>query len=132
MDRPDERTRIASRRLQHFAVLSLAGLITLQLPLPWALVTLVVAVLAVVIGLRALSAARKAGMRSLVTVVVSAGVGFAAIIAVSFVSVVALWPLQLDLQECQRSALTISAEHACQAAFEQGVTDRLEHLLGSD
>ncbi len=129
MQRPDERTQVASRRIRHFAVLSLAALVTLQLPLPWGLVTLLFATLAVVIGVRALVAARKAGMRSLVTVAVSAGVGFTALLVVSLLTVVALWPLQLELQECQRGALTISAKHACQADFEQGVQDRLQEML---
>ncbi|MCV2395464.1 hypothetical protein OEB99_14195 [Actinotalea sp. M2MS4P-6] len=131
MDGPDEHVVVASRRIQHFAVLALAGLVTVQLPLPWAFAAPAFSIVAVVVGVRAVAAARKARMRGLVMVAVSTGIGLAAVIVMSFASVVALWPLQLELQECERGALTISAEHQCRADFQQGVEERLTELLGS-
>ena len=94
-------------------------------------IVVALAVVAVVLGVRALVAARRAKLRGLLVVAVSAGIGFAMMILVVFTSVVALWPLQYELQECQRQALTVSAQHACGSAFEQGVTDRVERLLGT-
>lgn len=133
MDDPDLRgaAEVAMRRVRLFALVSLLGLLSTGLPLPWQLGAPVLAVVAVVLGVRALSAARRAKLRGLVVVAVSAGIGFSVMIVVVFTSVVALWPLQYELQECERRALTVSARHACEASFEQGVAERIERLLGT-
>jgi hypothetical protein len=108
----------------------LGGLLTLGLQLPWNLVALALTVAALVVGTRALLAARRAGLRGGLVISLSLGLAVSALVALSFASVLALWPVQLARQECVAEALTISARQTCEQDFERAVTDRLEHLLG--
>ncbi|MCB2176265.1 MAG: hypothetical protein KQH57_10695 [Actinomycetales bacterium] len=102
-----------------------ATLVTLMLPLPWQLGAGGFAVATVVAGVRAVAAATRARRGS--TVIASA-VGttmIAGLVTLWFAAAAALWPIPLELQRCQSQALTISAQHACEAQYQQAVTDRL-------
>lgn len=125
---PDAVAR-ASLLTRHFALLMLAGLLTLGMPLPWSVAALAFTVAALVVGTRALLAARRAGVRGGLVVSLSLGLAVSALVTLSFTSVFALWPVQLERQACVDRALTISATRVCEREFEQAVTERLEQLL---
>lgn len=121
-----EAARAATRRVMHFALMMFAALVTGTFPLPWQLASFAFALGAVVMGARALLSVRRSGLRGGIVAVLAAGVGFSVAMLVSLVAVVALWPAQMELQDCQRDALTISAQERCQEAFDDAVSERLQ------
>ncbi|WP_182111953.1 hypothetical protein [Actinotalea sp. JY-7876] len=124
---PDpEAARAASRRVTHFGLLLLATLVVTSLPLPWQAAAVGFAVAAVVVGIRALMAVWRAGLRGAVVPLLGLGIGFSAVMVLSLGTMLALWPLQVELEQCRRDALTISAQDRCQAEYEQSLRDVLE------
>ena len=121
----EEALELAARRMRTLVAFGLATLVTLLLPLPWQLGSGAFAVAAVVAGVRAVSAATRARRSS---AVIASAVGttmISALVTLWFVAALVLWPIPLELQQCQSQALTISAQHACQVQYQQAVTDRL-------
>ena len=123
---PDpEDVRRASRRVMDFGLLMLATLVTAAMPLPWQAAGLAFAVATVVVGIRALQAAWRAGLRTLVPLL-GVGLAFAMLMSVALGAMLALWPLQVERQDCLRDALTISARETCEADFQESLQERLE------
>ena len=108
-----------------FGLLMLATLVTAALPLPWQAAGLAFAVVTVVVGVRALQAAWRAGLRTLVPLL-GVGLAFAMLMSVALGAILALWPLQVERQDCLRDALTISARETCEADFQESLQQRLE------
>jgi len=114
-------------RTRGAAVLGLAGVFLLLLPMPWLLTSLPFAVAAVVQAVRALRVARRTRVvgppRTTLglLLVLSAG----AVLMTLFNA--ALWPVQAPYVRCQQAALTVQAQQACTAAYE----DRLGQLGSS-
>lgn len=119
------------RHVRLFALLMGATLITSALPLPWQASALVFALGSLVAGARALRTVWLAGLRGALPLALGVGLGFAAVMTLSLVAMLTLWPVQAERQACLRSALTISAQEACEERFEQELTDRLVGGLGS-
>lgn len=127
--RPDpEAARAASRRVLHFSLLLLAGVVTSALPLPWQAASLAFVVAALVVGIRALSAVWRAGLRGLLVPLLAIGLSFTALMSIALASLLALWPVQLERQRCLSSALTIAATQTCQADYQDALEDRLLEL----
>lgn len=123
---PDpEDVRRASRRVMDFGLLMLATLVTAAMPLPWQAAGLAFAVVTVVVGIRALQAAWRAGLRTLVPLL-GVGLAFAMLMSVALGAMLALWPLQVERRDCLRDALTISARETCEADYQKALQDRLE------
>lgn len=119
------------RHVRLFALLMGATLVTSALPLPWQASAVVFAVGSLVAGARALRTVWLAGLRGALPLALGVGLGFGAVMTASLVAMLALWPVQAERQECLRSALTISAQEACEERFEQELTDRLVGGLGA-
>ena len=130
--RPDpEAARAASRRVLHFALLLLAGVITSALPLPWQAASLGFVVAALVAGVRALSSVWRAGLRGVLVPMLAIGLAFTALMSIALASLLALWPVQLERQQCLAGALTIAATEKCQVDFQTTLEDRLRELSRS-
>lgn len=124
---PDpEAVRAASRRVLHFGLLMLASLVTASLALPWQAAGLAFALAAVVMGARAMRAVWRAGLRGALVPVLAIGLAFAAMLSASLATMLVLWPVQVERQDCLRDALTISAREACEQQFQDALTERLE------
>lgn len=125
-----EAARAASRRVLHFGLLMLATLLTSTLPLPWQVATLGFAVLALVVGVRALVQVWRSGLRGALVSVLAVGLAFAAMLAASTAGLIALWPVQMERQECLQGALTISATERCESDYRDALDDLLERARG--
>ena len=120
--------RKTRRLVNRVFLLFLASLVVWLLPAPWgatsvvfALIALVVAVRAVVVGRRA-----RAGRTVLVatsTIVVTAAFG----VVVGSTSLLVL-PAQMEYQRCRVGAVTVAGKQACTTAYENAV-DRLRTRL---
>lgn len=128
---PDpELARAAQRLVLHFVLLVLASLVTATLPLPLQVAALVFAVAAVVVGLRALRLVWRPGLRAQLAPLLLFGLAFAGLLTVSLSVMLALWPVQMERQTCMSRALTLGAQEACQARYEESLVLRLEELMG--
>jgi hypothetical protein len=121
-------TRAASRLVMHFGLLLLASLLTSALPLPWQAASLGFMVAALVVGIRALSAAWRAGVRGVLVPMLAVGLALTALMAMVMASLLALWPIQLARQDCLQGALTISATEKCQVDFKNSVNHVMNDL----
>ena len=137
--RPDSRpqrpadpevVRAASRQTLHFGLLILATLLTASLTLPWQAAALAFAIAAIVVGVRAIRTVWRAGLRGTLVPVLAVGLALAALMSLSLVTMLVLWPLQVERQDCLRDALTISAREGCETAFQDALTERLERAAG--
>ena len=106
-------------------MLMLASLVTAPLPLPWQVGSLAFSVAAVVVGVRALLAVRRAGMKGAILPAVTVGLLFAAALSGFAALTLALWPQQSAYQRCRADALTISAQETCDAHYVRALRDRL-------
>ena len=123
---PDpEALRAAGVRIRDFALFLLAALLTSDLPVPWQVGSLLLAIGAVVAGVRALIAVWRTGLRSALLPALGVGVGFAAMFAVSLGTLLAFWPLQVERDECLRDALTLGAREQCEKDFTDALDERL-------
>ena len=118
--------REASRRVLHFGLLMLTSLVTASLPFPWQAAALVFAVAALVIGVRALVAVWRAGLRGALVPVLAIGLFFAAMLSASLTMMLALWPIQVENQQCLRDALTISAREACAEELQDSLDEVIQ------
>lgn len=112
----------------HFGVLLIAGMLTSTLPVPLQLAGVAFLVAAIVVGIVALRAVWRSGVRGSLPIVLATGLGLAAVMTLSSVALLALWPVQAERQECLRDALTISAREACEAQFQDSLDDLVERV----
>ncbi|MBX9243917.1 hypothetical protein ICW40_03735 [Actinotalea ferrariae] len=120
-----EAVRRAHRQVMHFGLLVLATIVVAPLALPGQVASLLLAVAAVVVGIRALLAVVRAGMRGVLVPLLGLGLGFALIMVLSLATMLALWPLQEELRQCLGDALTIAAQDQCQVEFQRSLEERL-------
>ncbi|MBO3083664.1 hypothetical protein [Cellulomonas fengjieae] len=128
---PDpEGTARAARHTRLFGVLVLGSVLVATLPLPWQAASLVFALGGVAVGIRALVVAARAHSRSLLPML---SVGVVIALSWTFLQAVqlAFWPVQQDLQDCLRSALTIEARTACESQYERDLEQLQDSLLPS-
>lgn len=127
--REDPEAAAAARRAAGtFVLFVLASLFSLALPLPWQLATIAFAVGAVVTGIRALLAARRAGRGSNLGPLLVVGIALTAMVAMSALSSAVVYDLSVARQECLGRALTTSATETCETSFRQSVEDRIDAL----
>lgn len=107
----------------HFGLAMLACLVTSTLPLPWQAGALAFALLAMVMGIRALRSVWVSGARGAMVPALSIGLAFAGVLTLSMVTSLALWPLQMERQDCLRDALTIAAQERCEADFRDAAAN---------
>ena len=105
-----------------FGLLTIGVVLATGLPLPWQVLGMALCVVALVQGVRALRAVLRAGARRMLPAV-TIGLAVCALFAVSSVSVLATWPVQVARQDCLERALTISARETCEAEYRQALED---------
>ncbi|MBC7290811.1 MAG: hypothetical protein H5T83_05685 [Actinotalea sp.] len=115
-------------RLGLFVLLLAASLVVLMLPLPFQAASVVFSVWAVVVGIRAVVGAWRAGIRRAAVPLAAGLVGVALWSTLSMGVQLALWPVLVERQDCLRSALTTSAREACEERYQQQVQERLSRL----
>lgn len=126
---PEALARVG-RRVRHFSAWLLAGVVISLLPAPWRLATVVFLVGAGVAGVRAMHAAGTARVRGGLLPLLIAGLVMTGILLVGSLGSLATLPVDLERQTCLGSALTRSAEAACERAYEDGLDDLTGGLLG--
>ncbi|QTE29974.1 hypothetical protein [Pengzhenrongella sicca] len=126
-----EVTRAAGQQIAIFSLLLLGAVIANALPLPWQAASLGFVLAALVVGVRALIFVWRAGIRGVLIPTLSIGLSFTALLAVSMSSMLLLWPVQVERQECLQDALTIAATQSCEADYQQALEDRLLELTGT-
>lgn len=127
--REDPEAEAAARRAAFtFALLVLASIFSVALPLPWQLGTLAFAAGAVVMGIRALIASRRAGRASSLGPMLVVGIALTAMVSMSVLSSAVVYDLSVARQECLARALTTSATEACETDFRRSVEERIDRL----
>jgi hypothetical protein len=108
-----------------FGVLVLSSVLVATLPLPWQAAALVFALGALVIGVWALVVSVRAHARGLTPMI---GVGVVIALCWSFLLALqlALWPVAQDKQDCLEGALTITAQNACAAQYDEDLKNFVE------
>src|SRR5699024_11839916 len=97
-------------RLLHFAFLMLLGLLSSNLPLPWQILASLAYIAALVTGIRALISLWKAQVRGIALPMAIVGLIISGVLLATSLSLLALWPIQMERQDCLRRAVTISSE----------------------
>ena len=106
-----------------FTLLLLASLVSSSLRLPWQAAAVGFSLAAVVVGVLAVRACVRARLRSTAVVFTVVGVVMATLMVLGQAALLAMWPIQVDLQECQADALTVSAKQACQQDYDERLED---------
>ncbi|WP_448061877.1 hypothetical protein [Cellulomonas hominis] len=126
---PDpDAVRRAGRLVTQFGLWMIASIVVGNLRLPWRMAGLVFVAAAIVVGVRAVRQAWRARLRGALVPLLVAGLSFAVLFGLSLASVAAVWSVQVEQQECRQSALTVSAQAACDRAYEQGLRDWRQRL----
>lgn len=123
---PDDRLRPAVRL---FAVLLVAAVLPLSVPLPWRLAGLPFALATLVVGVRlvfVLAATRRRGGAPRGFLGVSVGLGVAAVVLVVLGLQAALYPVVKAQQDCLDRATTLQSRERC----DRESRARLDDLLG--
>lgn len=132
-NKPSDPAVRASRQVMQFAVAMLVVLLTTGLPLPWNLLGLIVAVVAIVLGIRALVSNWRAGSRGLLFFILLVSVGLTGMMAIGAGGRLAFWDAMTAHQNCVGQALTVEAQDQCVADYKSDVEKRLQELgLPSD
>src|SRR5699024_4013652 len=97
----------------------------MQWPVPWQVVSPVAGVGAVYLGIRALMTYRRFGASRFTWVFLVIGVGMSVLLTFASLSLLTMWDVQAEHQECMDRALTVQAEQACTNAHEPALQDRL-------
>lgn len=115
--------RRATRSVMHFGLLMLASLVTSSLVLPWRLVSVAIALLAIAAGIRALRRIWRAGLRGFLVVAMSAGVVMTFVLALTTLAVIPVWQIEMTRQTCLTQAITIAASITCESDYQTAITE---------
>lgn len=122
---PDpEKAREVGRSVGHFALLMLAGLLCVQLPVPWQAAGILFTVAGLVVGVRTVRRAVAARLRAPVVVWLALGLAMGALMLLLHLGLLAVWPAALQMQECRERALTLKAEEECRRDYERWIQER--------
>ncbi|WP_435738852.1 hypothetical protein V5D56_09945 [Cellulosimicrobium sp. PMB13] len=116
-----ESARLATRRVLHFGLLLLLVIVLSTLPFPWQMVSLAVAVAAIVAGVRALVATWRARVRGALVPALAIGVGLAVLLTFQLVGVLVTWDVAMEHQRCLDGAITVGAADRCETARLQAI-----------
>lgn len=125
---PTPQMAAANKKLLRFAMLMLATIITGMLALPLQLVTIPVAIWAVIVGIQALRASWAAKVRGAAIVFNIVAVGLTAVLGLSTASVLARWDIEMDRQACRNQAITHTAQLECTVNYDSAMTEYLKNL----
>ncbi len=123
-----EELKAASKTSFTFGSLLIFALLATQLPLPYTLVAVLFIAAALVYGVRALRRSWAISPRNMMTPMLAMGIVMALLMSVTLLSKFAMWPVEMEHQECMRYAITNSAKDECTAAYQKAVEERLNSL----
>lgn len=123
-----EQLKEASGATFRFGALLILALLSSQLPLPYTLVAPVFIIAAVWFGIIAIRRSWAISPRNLMTPMLLAGLVMALVMSFSVTTKFALWPIEMERQECVQYALTNTAKAECAADYEKALNDRLDSL----
>ncbi|MGC0249520.1 hypothetical protein [Pseudactinotalea sp. Z1748] len=125
-----EQLASVSRSVLHFGLFMLAAVLTMQVDLPWHLMSLAFAIGAVVVGVRALVRVFKEQIRGGIVVLLVFGLMLSGMLVVTTLSSLAVWNEQMERQECLRSAITVSAQDRCERIYQEAIEERFGTIPG--
>jgi hypothetical protein len=106
------------------ALLVLLSVLASWLPFPYHLAAAPLVLGAIGVGLVALVRATRTGVRGVPRAVLGLLLAVAALGLARPALTVLTWPAESDLAQCQVGALTVQAQHECQAAYDEAVAER--------
>lgn len=118
-----------SRSVLHFGLFMLAAVLTMQVPLPWQLISIAFAAGALVVGIRALLRVFRQQIRGMISVLLIFGLLLSGMLLVTSLSNVAVWDEQMERQQCMRSAITVAAQDRCEQTYQQAIEERFGDLF---
>lgn len=104
--------------LGRLLLLVLAAVLASSLQLPWSVLALVLAVVAVVVGIRMLISSRGTA-RAIWNPLIIASLAMSGFVGLTSGAAIVSWPATMNLQQCRERALTHGAEAACEARFTE-------------
>jgi len=114
----------ASRRHGgRFALLALAALFTVRLPLPWLAVSVLFAIASDIEGVRTARALARERTRRQMMGWCIAGIALVTLVGLGALGTVALYPITYQRQQCLQGANTQVAAAACQSQFDHRVSN---------
>lgn len=113
-----------------FAVLALAALFAIRLPLPWLGATVLLVVAGDVEGVRAARAIVREGLRRTLLAWCVVGLVLLTVVGLGAVGTLALYPITYDRQTCLAGANTEVAKAQCNDEFDRRVSRLQARLLG--
>jgi hypothetical protein len=113
----------ARKLARNFGIFLLAAVVLSTIRAPWQAVALPFVVVAIVYAIRALVAAARAHVRGALVPMLAGGIAIAAFWAFVTITMLAIWPLQSDREECLAGALTVTATAECNQTFQDGLED---------
>jgi hypothetical protein len=126
--RPEDLRRLA-RLFRATALLVLATVVADLLSFPWFVVAGPVAIVAIVVGARALLLAVQTRQRQprmmLVLLLIIAALSLA-----RPVTALMTWDVESTYARCQVAAITVQAQDACVTEYRQALTERVDQLTG--
>lgn len=125
-----EQLASVSRSVLHFGLFMLAAVLTMQVDLPWQLMSLAFAIGAVVVGVRALVRVFKEQIRGGLVVLLVFGLMLSGLLVVTTLGSLAVWNEQVERQQCLRSAITVSAQDRCERLYQEAVEERFGTIPG--
>ena len=129
---PDPAGALQARRLVNTTfVLVLASLVVRLLSAPWSATSVVFALVALVVAVRATFVGRRARTDRMTQVAASVLVFAAGSGLLVGSASVLLLPAQMEYERCQAGALTVSGKKACTQAYEDAAADLQKRLTGA-
>ena len=113
----------------HFGLFMLAAVLTMQVHLPWQLISIAFAIGAVVVGVRALLRVFRQQIRGMIVVLLIFGLMLSGMLLVTSLVNLAVWNEQMERQECLRSAITVAAQDRCEQRYQQAIDERFGDLV---
>jgi len=120
------------RDVRLVGMLLLALIVVSYLPLPFKLAGIAFGLVTVVLSIRALNRLgrlRRAGGRPRGQVVLSAGMGLAAVVTLMLGYEAVTYPVAVDRERCYAGAVTRGAREQCEARYRERMEDFLEPLV---
>lgn len=129
-ERPPDPAEVEAlaRRTGHLMAFLVATLLVTTMRFPVSLAAAGFAIGAVVVGVRAVVLARRAGIRSPALGALSALVALAGLMVLSYASMLLVLPAQAAHVECLRLAVTTSARAECDVQLQRDVEEITERL----
>ncbi|MHA7273209.1 hypothetical protein ACX80Z_07235 [Arthrobacter sp. TMT4-20] len=112
---PEEKELARTRSYFRWFLLAMLGaVLTATLPLPWKVFGLVFGLAALVLGIFALVRAVRDKLPGMLRVTTVIGLAATTFLVLGTGAQVAFWPVTAEYEECMSTALTHSAQSACQ------------------